>query len=194
MRPDPVSSLATLRTWTARQWRSAVLAGAAVALAVGLPTDVIPNPVFGRPVPVTWWSYPVLVLTAVMGGVLIASYVRPTSDLETDTGAGPSPAGASLGFEAGAERQAKTGGVAGMLSFFAVGCPVCNKIVLVALGTAGARQWFEPFQPVLAVVSLLLLGYALMARLASARACPTTAGTTRSTDSDRGAMHGTSAS
>jgi hypothetical protein len=192
MRLDPVSSLVTLRTWTARQWWSAAAAGAGVALAVGLPTDVIPNPVFGRPVPVTWWSYPVLVVTALMGGVLIASYVRPQSDLETDTGSGGSPTGASLEIEA--ERQAKTGGVAGMLSFFAVGCPVCNKIVLVALGTAGARQWFEPFQPVLAVVSLLLLGYALMARLASTRACPTTAGTTRSTDSDRGMRHETSAS
>ncbi len=194
MRSDPVSSLATLRTWTARQWWSAALAGAGVALAVGLPTDVVPNPVFGRPVPVTWWSYPVLALTAAMGGVLIATYVRPTSDLETDTEDGRSPAGASIELEAEAERQAKTGGVAGMLSFFAVGCPVCNKIVLVALGTAGARQWFEPFQPVLAVASLLLLGYALMARLTSARACPTAAGTTRSTDSEQGVVHETSTS
>ncbi len=194
MRSDPVSSLATLRTWTARQWWSAAVVGAGVALAVGLPTDVIPNPVFGRPVPVTWWSYPVLALTAAMGGVLIATYVRPTSDLETDTEDGRSPAGTSIELEAEAERQAKTGGVAGMLSFFAVGCPVCNKIVLVALGTAGARQWFEPFQPVLAVASLLLLGYALMARLTSARACPTAAGTTRSTDSEQGVVHETSAS
>ena len=41
-----------------------------IGFLVGLPTDVIPNPVFGRPVPVTWWSYPVLVVTALLGGLL----------------------------------------------------------------------------------------------------------------------------
>jgi hypothetical protein len=74
--------------------------------------------------------------------------------------------------EPGAERDAKTGGIGGLLSFFAVGCPVCNKIVLLALGTTGARQWFEPFQPVLAVLSLALLSYALWSRLSSMDVCP----------------------
>lgn len=167
-----MSALTTLTAWTGRQWASGAVAGVGVALAVGLPTDVIPNPVFGRPVPVTWWSYPVLGLTAVMGGMLIATYVRTAPWIQSDPGAQQPNAESADELDAEAERQAKTGGVAGMLSFFAVGCPVCNKIVLLALGTAGARQWFEPFQPVLAGLSLLLLGYALVARLASDRACP----------------------
>ncbi len=143
--------LVALRRYTRRQWAIAGVATVAVALLVGLPTDVIPNPVFGRPVPVTWWSYPVLVLTAVLGGLLAATYVRTDDDLD---------------------RPARTGGVGGLLSFFAVGCPVCNKLVVLALGTVGARRWFEPLQPLLAAASLVLLVVALRARWRSVDACP----------------------
>ncbi len=151
--------------WTPRQWFGALAGAMAVALMVGLPTDVIPNPVFGRPIAVTWWSYPVLAATAVLGGLLIGSYVRPVA-LASDVDVGGEP------LDPDAERQAKTGGAAGLLSFFAVGCPVCNKIVLLAVGTTGAQQWFEPLQPVLAVLSLGLLAYALRARLSSMDRCP----------------------
>ncbi len=143
--------LGAVRRYTPRQWRVAAVAAVVVALLVGLPTDVIPNPVFGRPVPVTWWSYPVLVVTALLGGLLAATYVRTDDELD---------------------RPARTGGIGGLLSFFAVGCPVCNKVVVLALGTVGARRWFEPLQPLLAAVSLVLLVVALRARLRSVDACP----------------------
>jgi hypothetical protein len=143
-----------LRSWTPRRWVVAGAATVVVALVIGLPTDVIPNPVFGRPVPVTWWSGPVLALTAVLGGLLVATYVRD------DT----------IGDEL--DRPARAGGIGGVLSFFAVGCPVCNKLVVVALGTVGARRWFEPVQPLLAAASIGLLAVALRARLRSAVACP----------------------
>lgn len=152
-----------VKAWTPRQWLGAGLGAVAVALVVGLPTDVIPNPVFGRPIPVTWWSYPVLAVTSVLGGLLIGTYVQPD---RPEPGAGDEP------LDTGAERQAKTGGAAGLLSFFAVGCPVCNKIVLLAVGTTGAQQWFEPLQPLLAVLSIGLLAYALRSRLTSTDACP----------------------
>jgi hypothetical protein len=129
-----------------------------VALAIGLPTDVIPNPVFGRPVPVTGWSYPVLIITAVLSGLLAATYVRQVGvdqleSIEELDGSG------------------RAGGLGAMLSFFAVGCPVCNKAVVVALGTVGARQWFEPVQPVLAVLSIVLLAAALRSRIRSEQSC-----------------------
>ena len=162
-------AVGAVQSWTARQWGAAAVGAGAVALAVGLPTDVIPNPVFGRPVAVTWWSYPVLALTALLGGLLIATYVR------ADNGPGDHPGDDVLPPDA--ERQAKAGGMAGLLSFFAVGCPVCNKLVLLALGTTGARQWFEPLQPLLAVISLILLAYALWWRLATVDHCPVAAGT-----------------
>ena len=147
-----------LRAWSMRHVVVAVGAGLLITLLIGLPTDVIPNPVFGRPVPVTWWSYPTLVVTAVLGGLLAATYVGARS-------------GAPASLDE-VDAPTRRGGIAGLLSFFAVGCPVCNKLVIVALGTTGARQWFEPVQPVLAVASIVLLGWALRSRLRSASACP----------------------
>lgn len=59
----------------------------------------------------------------------------------------------------------------GLLTFFAVGCPVCNKLVLLALGYAGAMTWFQPVQPVLQVLAVTLLGLALVQRLRGELAC-----------------------
>lgn len=60
----------------------------------------------------------------------------------------------------------------GLLSVFAVGCPVCNKLVVLAPGTSGALTYFAPLQPVLGFLSVGLLLYALRARLAGAQTCP----------------------
>lgn len=145
-----------IANWDTRQWGTAVVAGLLVTLAVGIPSDVIPNPVFGRPIDVTWWSYPVLVVTAVLGGLLAATYVSTTDQaVETDE----------------LDRPGKVGGLGGLLSFFAVGCPTCNKLVLLAIGSTGALDWFAPAQPMLAVASLGLLAWALRARLQNAVAC-----------------------
>jgi hypothetical protein len=63
-------------------------------------------------------------------------------------------------------------GMAGwMITFFAVGCPVCNKIVLLALGATGAIQFFEPVQPYLAGASIALLAWALYARVTRENSC-----------------------
>jgi hypothetical protein len=148
-----------LRMWSARRWVAALIGALVTALLIGLPTDVIPNPVFGRPIDVTWWSYPVLVATSVLGGLLVATYVRDPDGLA------PADAGEEL------DRPGRTGGIGGLLSFFAVGCPTCNKLVVVALGSTGALDWFAPAQPVLAVVSLVLLAWALRARLRGQVVC-----------------------
>ncbi|MGA1440962.1 MAG: hypothetical protein ACO4CU_14185 [Ilumatobacteraceae bacterium] len=140
--------VAAFRSWTARRWLSAAIAALVTAVLIGVPTDVIPNPVFGRPVDVTWWSYPSLVVTAVLGGLLIATYVRDSGGADDEL-----------------DRPGKTGGLGGLLSFFAVGCPTCNKLVVVALGSSGALDWFAPAQPVLAVAWIFLLGWAVRARL-----------------------------
>lgn len=63
------------------------------------------------------------------------------------------------------------GTVGAVTTFFAVGCPVCNKIVLLALGYAGALQWFAPVQPFLAALAVLALAWALHARLTGEREC-----------------------
>jgi hypothetical protein len=146
---------AALCAWPARRWWVAGIASVATMLVIGLPTDVVPNPVFGRSIDVTWWSYPSLVLAALLGGLLAATYVRTGERDQVD-------------------RPGKLGTAGGFLAYLAVGCPVCNKLVLLALGTTGAMQWFAPVQPLLAVAGVVLLGWALVVRLRGELSCPVT--------------------
>jgi hypothetical protein len=59
----------------------------------------------------------------------------------------------------------KIGTAGAFFSFLAVGCPVCNKIALVALGYSGAMNYFAPVQPFLAFAGVAILAYALIMRL-----------------------------
>jgi hypothetical protein len=52
-----------------------------------------------------------------------------------------------------------------------VGCPVCNKVALIALGSTGAMQYFAPVQPYLALLGVLFLIYALQKRLVGESMC-----------------------
>ena len=145
-----------MRTWPGRRWGVAVVTAVLTVVVVGVPTVLIPNPWFGRAVPPTWWAWPVLVLTAVLSGLVTATYIG-------------SPAPATPG-----DAPSRSSLAGGFLAYLAVGCPVCNKVALLALGSAGAIQWFAPVQPVLAVAGVVLLGYALRRRLAGERSCPVT--------------------
>lgn len=129
-------------------------------LLIALPTALIPNPIFGRALEATWWSYPVVVLTGIMGGLLLATYVKEPAPFAQDADSGEQ-----------ADRPLTLGAVGGLISFFAIGCPVCNKLVLIALGTSGAISWFAPIQPILAVASMVLMGWALRARLRGEISC-----------------------
>lgn len=158
-----------LRTWGARQWLVAAGAGIGFGALVGFATVLIPNSWFARDIAPVWWNYPVLVLTSVLAGMLFATYVR--------TGGSRVPAGSpSLPPEKEEQRSARFGIVGSVLAWFAVGCPVCNKIALLALGYSGAITWFAPLQPILAVVAVGLTGVALVWRLRGQFYCPTSAG------------------
>ncbi|MET7638196.1 hypothetical protein [Streptomyces sp. NPDC005438] len=149
-----------LRTWSPRQWWVAGLGALATTVVVGAPTAVVPNPLFGRSLPVQWWNYPVLALTALLAGLVLSTYVRPAAT--SATSATPAPAGP----------EGRLGAVGGALSFFAVGCPLCNKLVLVLLGASGALSYWAPVQPLLAVASVLLLAEAAVRRLSAQAECP----------------------
>ncbi|MFY8197676.1 MAG: hypothetical protein ACOVKM_02915, partial [Candidatus Planktophila sp.] len=112
------------------------------------------NPFFRRDVAVTSWSIPVVILTAVISGLIVATYIRNDQSVEE-------------------ESSIKIGGTGAFLSFLAVGCPVCNKIALVALGYSGALQYFAPVQPYLALIGVGLLMYALRKRLTGELMCST---------------------
>jgi len=108
--------ISDLRAWPARRWAAAAAASVTFALLVAVPTDLVDTPVFGREIPPTWWAWPALLASSVLGGLLVATYVSPV-----------------LGDTAPVRRGGYAGG---LLTFFAVGCPVCNKLVLLALGSA----------------------------------------------------------
>lgn len=148
-----------LRMWTPRQYLAAVGFTVAFALLIGLPTVIIPNPVFGREIAVLAWNYPVWIASSMLAGMLAATYVRPHRDTP--------PIG-----DLESSKQSKFGIFGTVLAWFAVGCPVCNKLALLALGYSGALTWFAPFQPVLAVAAILLTGGALIFRLRGQTSCP----------------------
>jgi len=70
------------------------------------------------------------------------------------------------------DRPARVGSFGGLLAFLAIGCPVCHKVVLLALGTTGAVNEFAPVQPYLAAAGVLALGIAVRIRFRTASACP----------------------
>jgi hypothetical protein len=61
------------------RWVIAGCAVAVVAVAIAIPTALVPNPFYERMTSPPWWSYPVWVATAVLTGLLIASYIRRPS-------------------------------------------------------------------------------------------------------------------
>ncbi|CAN5118075.1 hypothetical protein BH09ACT11_BH09ACT11_15350 [soil metagenome] len=141
----------TIRSWPRRRWIVVAASALIFTVVVAVPTDLIPNPLFGREIAPTWWSWPALLTSSVLGGLLVATYVG-------------SPA--AIG-----EQGSRRGWVGGLLTYFAVGCPVCNKLVLLLLGSAGAVTWFEPVQPVLQVLAVVLLVWALDIRLKGELSC-----------------------
>lgn len=148
-----MSVFAGIGGWDVRRYAVAVAAGVAWLVAAGVPTDLIDTPLFVRMTPPEWWNYPLWVAGAVLVGLLAATYVAPPG----------------RGVASGSQGKLFGGGV---LSVFAVGCPVCNKLVVLALGMSGATAYFAPVQPLLGLLSVGLLGYALRVRLSRETSCP----------------------
>ena len=129
-----------MRPWPIRRLVVSVAAALTAAVATGVPADLLDTPLFGRPIPVSDWAYPAWIAASVLTGVLVATARR----------AGLSAIGGSL------------------LMLVAIGCPVCNKPVLLLLGETGATRWFAPIQPLIAGLAIALLAAALI-RLRSRR-------------------------
>lgn len=154
-----------LRAWPARRWWFAAGTAIATYLFVAIPTDLIDNPLFGRDVPPTPWSRTVLTISSVLAGLVAATYVA-TPDVEPRA------------------REGRLGAAGAMAAFFAVGCPVCNKLVLLALGYSGALKFFGPLQPYLAVGAIVLLGWAFVGRVRREKSCLLPGATTASAAPD----------
>lgn len=123
---------------------------------MGIPTDVIPNPWYQRMTPVRPLDIAMLPALSIVVGALIATYALPGARTFSSLSAGSG---------------------SGLLGVFAIGCPVCNKLVILALGFSGALTYFAPLQPVLAAAGLVLASITLRGRLrALTHGCPIESG------------------
>jgi hypothetical protein len=135
------------------------LAGAVVGIAlasvlIGVPTDVLPNPWFTRMTPIRAFDYLFWITNSVLTGVLLATYLLPRLSQSN---------------------VATAGAGTGLLTVFAVGCPICNKLVVSLLGISGALNYFAPIQPLLGIAGLATASVAIVVRLRGARgACEIT--------------------
>ena len=118
----------------------AVASGATIFLIFGVVTDLIPNPWFIRMVESKSLDYFFLAASSVLFGSYVAVhfYKRTISKKR--------------------KVSAYAGGVASFLGF---GCVLCNKILLLLLGAAGALAYVEPYRPFIGFAGLGLMGYAV---------------------------------
>ena len=121
--------------------------GLTVLLLVGIPSGVIPNPYFIRPLDARPTDYVFLAVITALAVALGATYGLPASCSPQDTKAFGS----------------------GFLLFIGIGCPVCNKVVIAVAGASGALTYFEPFQPLFSLAAIVLMGIALALRIRDMR-------------------------
>lgn len=120
-----------------------------LAVVIGVPTDVVANPWFSRMTPVVPLDYVFLVATSAMTGAVIAS--------------------ASYGNWIRRRGAGQTGAVGGVLGWLAIGCPICNKLVVALLGVSGALRFFGPAQPLIGAAAVVLGITALTIRFRAVR-------------------------
>jgi len=140
-----------------RFWLAAAVGTFAALLALGIPSAVIPNPMFIRMTPTEPFNIAVWLASAPLAGLVLATYVSKPATIASDPHA-----------DAGAGRAT----VGGLAAYLAIGCPICNKIVVAALGVSGALTVFAPLQPLFGAGSVALLAGTLAWRLrVRARGC-----------------------
>lgn len=125
-----------------RSWIIAAAGAVVTLILIGIPTVIFDNPFFTRMTPVRIQDYIIWALTGLLAGLIAGTF--------------------TLSAQAHGSGKAVSGG---FLSFLAVGCPICNKLVLLLLGTSGALTFFAPAQLYIGIASLVLLGWALHRRL-----------------------------
>ena len=147
------TAVESMTSWPLRRWLVATVAAAVAALAIGVPTGIVETSFYTRMTPVTWWNYPVWAISAVLVGLTTATYVR----VDGTSNAAPDRGRRAVG--------------AAVLSAFAVGCPICNKLVVALIGVSGALSYWAPLQPILGLVSIGMLATVLGVRLRGDAEC-----------------------
>lgn len=140
--PGPI---AQLRNRPLRFWLRAAAFTLIAGAAIALPARLIPNDLFRRMTPTRPLDYFSWVAGSVLIGLLLA---LPRT-----------------------KRTERTGLIGGIATSLAVGCPVCNKVVVALVGVAGAVDVFAPFQPILGIAALGLMAWTLSRALSSSTIC-----------------------
>lgn len=144
---EPGNVMTVLRSRPRSYWLRAGAWTVVTATAIALPARLVPNDFFQRMTPTRPLDYVFWIVSSVLVGLVVA-FGRSSRD---DT----------------------SGIVGGTATLFAVGCPVCNKLVVALIGTAGALDFFAPFQPVLGSAAVALLVWSLRRQTRQAAgACP----------------------
>jgi hypothetical protein len=136
-----------------RAGAAGVFGALATTVVMGVPTDVVPNPWFGRKLASTPFDGVVLIALSLLAGALAMTYAIP----------------------AAADANGRRAGIgSGILGWFAISCPACNKIVVALLGASGATGSFAAVQPGLSAGAVGLAVAALATRVRTIRrgTCP----------------------
>lgn len=143
--------------FTPKAWAVTNLAAAIGLALIGLATAIYENPFFMRMTPVRTQDYIIWLLSSVLMGLFVGSDFTASST--------------------SVDGKILSGG---LLSVVAVGCPTCNRLVVLLLGTSGALNFFAPIQLYIGVASVFLLGWTLLLRAKTlAGACSVSQATPR---------------
>jgi hypothetical protein len=140
------ASLEPLRRAGLAFWIRAAAWSVVIGFAIGVPTVLIENSFFKRMTPTSAWQYIAWVIAAILAGLVLAARRFPRANCRVE---GKTLAG-------------------GGLAYLAVGCPICNKIVVALVGVSGALNYFAPVQPLLALLSIGVLVATLLTIIRSA--------------------------
>ena len=153
-----------------RFWGLSVLYTFGAALLIGIPTVLIPTIFFKRMTPTNSQDYVIWGISVILiGAVMALATLYPMAN-------------SSISSDGGGKRAV----VATLLSFFSVGCPICNKLVVFLFGLSGAMTFFNPIRPFLGVASIILLGGTLLLRIRVLRyGCPVNITPTMETSESR---------
>lgn len=119
-----------------------------VFLTFGVVTVLIKNPFFIRMTPVYWYDYVFLVLTSLFSGAYMGLWhYNKNNAQKINSKCDYTAAGGTFG------------------GFFSFSCAICNKLLIWLFGLSWVVAYFTPFQPILGIISIALLSYAVCTQL-----------------------------
>ncbi len=142
MRPELRNLLIDTRFWLT------AAAGTLLALvALGLLIGILANPLVVRTVATRSADIAVWLASAPLIGLTLARYVVRSHRVDHR------------------DRGRLDMGAGSLAVYFAIACPVCNKLVLLAVGFFGALNVLAPIQSIIGIASLAFLAGTLSYRL-----------------------------